>query len=148
MPLLNVNTYQSVLHQSLWAPRMGAWLLGIFAALALLLASIGLYGVMTYAVNQRRRELGIRLALGARQEDVRNMVVRQGLLIAMIGVTVGLAVSFGLARLIANLLFGVAATDPVTFAVIPIVLLIVAVLATSFPAWRASRVDPVEALRV
>jgi predicted permease len=148
MPLLNVNTYETVLHQSLWAPRMGAWLLGIFAALALLLASIGLYGVMTYAVNQRRRELGIRLALGARQEDVRNMVVRQGLVIALVGVTVGLAVAFALARLIANLLFGVPATDPLTFAVIPIVLLSVALLATFFPAWRASRVDPVEALRV
>jgi macrolide transport system ATP-binding/permease protein len=148
MPLLNVNTYQNVLHQSLWAPRMGAWLLGIFGALALLLASIGLYGVMTYAVNQRRRELGIRLALGARQEDVRNMVVRQGLLITVIGVTVGLGVAFGLARLIANLLFGVPATDPVTFGLIPMILLIVAMVATYIPAWRASRVDPVEALRV
>jgi predicted permease len=148
MPLVNVNTYQTVLHQSLWAPRMGAWLLGIFAALALLLASIGLYGVMTYAVNQRRRELGIRIALGARQQDVRNMVVRQGLLIALVGVTVGLVAAFGLARLIANLLFGVPATDPVTFAVIPVLLLAVALAATYLPAWRASRVDPVEALRV
>lgn len=148
MPLLNVNTYQNVLQQSLWAPRMGAWLLGIFAFLALLLASIGLYGVMAYSVSQRTRELGIRLALGARQEDVRNMVVAQGLLLALGGVVLGFAAAFGLARLVSNLLFGVNASDPVTFAAIPVVLLFVAVLATYLPAWRASRVDPVEALRV
>jgi predicted permease len=148
MPILNANTYANVLQQSLWAPRMGAWLLGIFASLALLLASIGLYGVMTYAVSQRRRELGIRLALGARREDVRNMVVRQGVVLAAVGVVLGFVVALGLARLIANLLFGVAATDPMTFGLIPIVLLAVAVLATYLPAWRASRVDPVEALRV
>ena len=148
MPLLNVNTYETVFRQSLWAPRMGAWLLGIFALLALLLASIGLYGVMTYSVSQRVRELGIRLALGARQEDVRNMVVRQGVLLALGGVVLGLAVAYGLARLIANLLFGVPPTDPVTFTVIPVVLLVVAVLATYIPAWRASRLDPVEVLRL
>lgn len=148
MPILNANTYATVLQQSLWAPRMGAWLLGIFGSLALLLASIGLYGVMTYTVSQRRRELGIRLALGARREDVRNMVVRQGVVLAAVGVAIGFFVAFGLARLIANLLFGVAATDPITFGLIPIVLILVAVLATYLPAWRASRVDPVEALRV
>jgi predicted permease len=148
MPLLNVNTFPNVLHQSLWAARMGTWLLGIFASLALLLASIGLYGVMSYSVSQRTRELGIRLALGARQQDVRNMVVLQGMLLAAGGVAIGFAVAFALARLIANLLFGVPPTDPATFAIIPVVLLIVAVLATYIPAWRASRVDPVEALRV
>jgi putative ABC transport system permease protein len=148
MPLLNVNTFPNVLHQSLWAARMGTWLLGIFASLALLLASIGLYGVMSYSVSQRTRELGIRLALGARQQDVRNMVVLQGMLLAAGGVAIGFAVAFALARLIANLLFGVPPTDPATFAIIPVVLLTVAVLATYIPAWRASRVDPVEALRV
>lgn len=148
MPLLNVNTYRTVFRQSLWAPRMGAWLLGIFGVLALLLASIGLYGVMAYTVSQRTRELGIRLALGARQQDVRNMVVRQGVFLALGGVVIGLLAAYGLARPVANLLFGVTATDPITFAVIPIVLLIVAGLATYLPARRASRVDPVEALRV
>jgi ABC-type lipoprotein release transport system permease subunit len=147
MPLLNVSTYRTAFEQSLWAPRMGAWLLGIFASLALLLASIGLYGVMAYAVSQRTRELGIRIALGARREDVRNMVVRQGLLIAVIGVLVGFGVAFGLARLVTNLLFGVVGTDPVTFAVIPVVMLAVALIASYVPAWRASRVDPVDALR-
>ena len=147
MPLLNVTTLRDVFEQALWAPRMGASLLAIFAFLALLLASIGLYGVMAYTVSQRTRELGIRLALGARQRDVRNMVVRQGLLLAAGGVAIGLAVAFALARLVTNLLFGVSGTDPVTFAVIPIVLLLVAGLATYLPAWRASRVDPVNALR-
>ena len=148
MPLLNVTTLRDVFEQALWAPRMGASLLGIFALLALLLAAIGLYGVMAYTVSQRRRELGIRLALGARQEDVRNMVVRQGVLLAAAGVIIGLAAAFALARLVTNLLFGVGATDPLTFAVIPIVLIVVAILATYLPAWRASRVDPVEALRI
>jgi macrolide transport system ATP-binding/permease protein len=148
MPLLNVNTYQNVLHQSLWAPRMGAWLLGIFASLALLLASIGLYGVMSYSVSQRTRELGIRLALGAPQRQVRNMVVLQGMVLGAGGVLIGFVVAYALARLIANLLFGVPPTDVATFTIIPLVLLMVAVAATSIPAWRASRVDPVEALRV
>jgi predicted permease len=148
MPLLNVSTYQTVFQQSLWVPRMGAWLLGIFGFLALLLASIGLYGVMAYAVSQRTRELGIRLALGARQQDVRNMVVRQGVLLATAGVVLGLLAAFGLARLVANLLFGVTANDPMTLTIIPILLLAVAFVATYLPARRASRVDPVEALRV
>ena len=148
MPLLNVSTYRQVFGQSLWAPRMGAWLLGIFASLALVLAAIGLYGVMAYAVSQRRRELGIRIALGARQQDVRNMVVRQGVLLAGAGVVIGFAIALALATLVANLLFGVNPHDPVTFVMIPLVLLAVAFLATYLPAWRASRVDPVEALRV
>ena len=148
MPLLNVTTLRDVFEQALWAPRMGATLLAIFASLALVLASIGLYGVMAYTVSQRRRELGIRLALGARQHDVRNMIVRQGLMLATAGIAIGLGVAFALARLVTNLLFGVTGTDPVTFAAIPVVLLLVAALATYVPAWRASRVDPVEALRI
>jgi putative ABC transport system permease protein len=148
MPLLNVTTLRDVFDQALWAPRMGASLLGIFALLALVLASIGLYGVMAYTVTQRTRELGIRLALGARQQDVRNMVVRQGLLLAAAGVVVGLGIAFALARLVTNLLFGISGTDPVTFAIIPVLLLVVAALATYIPAWRASRVDPVIALRI
>jgi predicted permease len=148
MPLLNVQTLRTVFDQALWAPRMGAWLLAIFAVLALVLASIGLYGVMAYTVSQRTRELGIRLALGASRQDVRNMVVRQGLALALAGVVIGLGVALALAELVATLLFGISARDPITFAVIPAVLVAVAVLATFIPAWRASRVDPVEALRV
>jgi predicted permease len=148
MPLLNVNTYRSVLSLSLWAPRMGASLLAVFGFLALVLAAIGLYGVMAYSVSQRTREIGIRMALGAGHQNVRNMVVRQGLLLALGGVAIGLAISFGLARLVTNLLFGITGADPVTFVIVTLVLLLVAALATYLPAWKASRVDPVDALRI
>ena len=147
MPLLNVNTYRTVVGTSLWAPRMGASLLSAFGLIALLLAAIGLYGVMSYSVNQRTREIGIRMALGAGQRDVRGMIVRQGLWLAVGGVAVGLAAALALARLVTNLLFGVSGADPVTFVAVPLVLLAVAVAATLLPALRASRVDPVEALR-
>jgi predicted permease len=147
MPLLNVNTYRSVIGTSLWAPRMGASLLTVFGVLALALAAIGLYGVMSYSVTQRTREIGIRMALGAGQQDVRGMIVRQGLWLAVGGILVGLAASFALARLVTNLLFGVSGADPVTFLAVPAVLLAVAGIATLIPALRASRVDPVEALR-
>ncbi len=148
MPLLNVNTYRTVLRTSLWAPRMGASLLGVFGVLALLLAAIGLYGVMSYSVSQRTREIGIRMALGARDLDVRNMVARQGLLLAAGGVVLGLFAAFGMTGLVTSLLFGITGADPLTFIVVPLVLLIVAAVATYLPAWRASRVDPVDALRV
>jgi ABC-type antimicrobial peptide transport system permease subunit len=148
MPLLNVNTYRDILANSLWAPRMGASLLSIFGVLALLLAAVGLYGVMAYSVTQRTREIGIRMALGAEGPQVRNMIVRQGLLLAIGGVVLGIAGAFGLARVTATLLFGITGADPLTFAVVPAVLLAVAALSTALPAWKASRVDPIEALRV
>jgi predicted permease len=147
MPLLNVNTYRTIVGTSLWAPRMGASLLSAFGLIALLLAAMGLYGVMSYSVSQRTREIGIRMALGAEQREVRGMIVRQGLWLAVGGVAVGLAAALALARLVTNLLFGVSGTDPVTFVAVPLVLLAVAVCATLLPALRASRVDPVEALR-
>jgi putative ABC transport system permease protein len=147
MPLLNVNTYRTVVGTSLWAPRMGASLLSVFGLLALILAAIGLYGVMSYSVSQRTREIGIRMALGAAQQDVRGMIVRQGLWLAVGGVGAGLVAAMALARLVTNLLFGVTGADPVTFLAVPAVLLAVAALATLIPALRASRVDPVEALR-
>ena len=148
MPLLNVNTYRSILATALWAPRMGASLLTIFGVLALLLASVGLYGVMAYSVNQRTREIGIRMALGAEALQVRGMIVRQGLSLAAGGVILGVAGAFGLSRLVTRLLFGITGADPFTFALVPIVLLAVAGIATAFPAWKASRVDPITALRV
>ena len=148
MPLLNVNTYRSILATSLWAPRMGASLLTIFGVLALLLASVGLYGVMAYSVNQRTREIGIRMALGAEALQVRGMIVRQGLSLAAGGVILGVAGAFGLSRLVTRLLFGITGADPFTFALVPVVLLAVAGIATAFPAWKASRVDPITALRV
>jgi macrolide transport system ATP-binding/permease protein len=148
MPLLNVNTYRTIVSTSLWAPRMGASLLATFGFLALVLAAIGLYGVLAYSVSQRTREIGIRMAIGAQAQHVRNMVVRQGLLLALGGVVIGLATAFGLARLVTNLLFGVSGSDPVTFVLVPAMLLIVAAVAAYLPAWKASRVDPVDALRV
>ena len=148
MPLLNVNTYRSVMATSLWAPRMGASLLTVFGVLALLLAAVGLYGVMAYSVTQRTREIGIRMALGAHSRQVRGMVVRQGLLLATGGVIVGIAGAFGLSRVASRLLYGIAGADPLTFVMVPAVLLVVAGMATAFPAWKASRVDPVEALRI
>ena len=147
MPLLNVNTYRTVVATSLWAPRMGASLLTVFGLLALVLAAIGLYGVMSYSVSQRTREIGIRMALGAGQQAVRTMIVRQGLWLAVAGVLAGLAAALALARLVTNLLFGVSGADPVTFIGVPALLLAVALVATLLPARRASRVDPVEALR-
>jgi predicted permease len=147
MPLLNVNTYRTVVGTSLWAPRMGASLLSVFGVLALVLAAIGLYGVMSYSVGQRTREIGIRMALGAGAGHVRGMIVRQGLGLALGGVVIGLAVAFGLSRLVTSLLFGISGVDALTFAAVPALLLGVAAAATLLPALRASRVDPVESLR-
>ena len=148
MPLLAVNTYDTVLRTSLWVPRFGASLLTVFGVLALLLAAVGLYGVMSYNVTQRTREIGIRMAIGAEQRNVRNMVVRQGVLLALLGVALGGAAAAASSRLVSSLLYGVDGWDPVTFTLIPAVLLGVALLATGVPAWKASRVNPVEALRL
>jgi predicted lysophospholipase L1 biosynthesis ABC-type transport system permease subunit len=148
MPLLNVSTYRSILATSLWAPRMGASLLTIFGVLALLLAAVGLYGVMAYSVTQRTREIGIRMALGAEALQVRGMIVRQGLSLMLGGVALGVAGALVLSQLVTRLLFGITGADPFTFTVVPVVLLAVAGIATAFPAWKASRVDPISALRV
>jgi predicted permease len=148
MPLVGVFTMANIFDQALWAPRMGALLLVVFGGLALLLASIGVYGVMAYTVSQRTRELGIRLALGATGGEVRGMVFRQGLMLTLAGIGLGTVCAMLLAGLVSNLLFGVSTTDPLTFTIIPIVLIAVAALAIYLPARRASRVDPVVALRI
>jgi ABC-type antimicrobial peptide transport system permease subunit len=122
-------------------------LMTVFGGSALLLAAIGIYGVMAYAVGQRTQEIGIRLALGADGFAVRRMVMLQGMRLAAIGVVIGLLSSYGLTRFIASLLFGVKALDPLVFASIPVLLTLVALLAVWVPAQRASRVDPVVALR-
>ena len=126
---------------------MGAWLLAIFAGLSLTLAAIGIYGVMAYSVNQRTREMGIRMALGASRRDVLRLVVGHGLRLTAIGAAVGLAASLAASRLVSSLLFGVSATDVVTFVTVPVVLIAAALGASYLPALRATRIDPIVALR-
>jgi ABC-type antimicrobial peptide transport system permease subunit len=123
------------------------WLMTAFGISALALAAIGIYGLMAYSVEQRTQEIGIRLALGADSSAVKNMVIFQGMRLAIVGVVVGIAASFGLAKLIASLLFGVTAWDPAVFVTAPVVLTLVALIAAWIPARRASRVDPIDALR-
>ena len=122
-------------------------LVGLFGALALALATIGIYGVMSYSVTQRRHEIGVRMALGAQRADVLKLILKQGVLLAITGVLVGLAGSFGLTRVISTLLFDVAATDKVTFVVVAVGLFAITFLASYLPAWRATRVNPLDALR-
>ncbi len=122
-------------------------LLTLFAVLALGLAAIGIYGVMAYLVNQGTRELGIRLALGATPDGILLMVVQHGMLVALVGVAIGLVGAFTLTRLMRSLLFGVEATDPLTFAAIALLLTIIALVASYVPARRAARIDPIVSLR-
>jgi len=147
LPLQNVFTLTDIFGQALWPPRMGASLLAIFAALSLVLAVIGIYGVMAYSVSQRTRELGIRMALGASPRDVVRLVVVQGLRLTIAGLLVGLGVSIVVSRLVASLLFNVSPTDLFTFSVVPAVLALAALGASYLPALRATRIDPLIALR-
>ena len=147
LPVSDVRSMTDVVSKSISRQRFNMLLMTIFGCSALLLAAIGIYGLMAYSVEQRTQEIGIRLALGAEKRAVRNMVVFQGLRLAMAGVVVGLASAFGLARLVASLLFGVTTWDPAVFISVPILLALVALAAVWFPAGRASRVDPVIALR-
>ncbi|HXJ93216.1 MAG TPA: FtsX-like permease family protein, partial [Terriglobia bacterium] len=124
-----------------------ALLLGLFAGLALLLAAVGIYGVIAYSVAQRTHELGIRIALGAGRPDLLRMVLGEGLRIALVGVVVGLAGAWALSRFVSSLLYGVRPNDPLTFAAVPLVLILVALLACYIPARRATQVDPMVALR-
>ena len=147
MPMSKVNTLDVLVDNSMGQRRLSTVLLGVFAGLALLLASIGIYGVMSYTVAQRTRELGVRVALGASRQSVLGLVMRQGMAITLIGVAIGLGGAFGLTRLIATQLFSVKPTDPATFATVTAVLVAVAVAATLVPALRATRIDPLTALR-
>jgi predicted permease len=147
VPVTNPLTIGQVIDTSLWAARLAAILLGVLGGLALVLASIGLYGLMAYSVSQRRQEIGVRMALGAAQPVVLRAILRQAMTLVVIGLVVGLAIAFGVSRAVATLLFGISATDPVTFLLVSVVLIGVGLLASLVPAWRASRVDPIVALR-
>jgi putative ABC transport system permease protein len=147
LPLTAVSTMTEMLDQAMWSSRMAAWLLAIFAGLSLILAVIGLYGVMVFLVAQRTRELGIRVALGATRGQVLRLVISQAARLTLAGLLIGLAASFAASRLVTSLLYDVSATDPVTFVSVPILLALVALLASYVPARRATRIDPITALR-
>lgn len=147
VPIFDVKAMDQRLSDSLARRRFAMLALGLFAGMAMLLAGVGIYGVMSYTVAQRTREIGIRVALGAQTRDVLRLVVRQGMSLAGIGVGIGFVVAIATTRLMAGLLFGITATDPVTFAAIAVLLAIVALLACFLPARRAAKVDPMIALR-
>jgi putative ABC transport system permease protein len=147
VPVVRLQDMEAVFADSIQRPRFLAQLLGLFAGLALLLAAVGTYGVVSSIVAERRAEIGIRMALGANRSRVLADVMREGLLITGIGAVIGLAGAFGLNRLIASLLFGVRPTDVPIFAGVVATMIIVAAVASLLPAWRASRLDPVAALR-
>jgi predicted permease len=147
LPLANVRPLVTILDDSMARTSFTLVMLGIAAGVALLLGVVGIYGVISYSASQRTREIGIRMALGAQQKDVRAMFVRQGFLLTCVGVALGIGAAIGLTRLMSALLFGISAVDPVTFGAVAIVLGAVALLASYLPARRASSVNPVEALR-
>jgi predicted permease len=147
LPPAKMQTMEQIAFDSTARQNFTLLLLGIFAAIALLLAALGVYGVMSYAVEQRTREIGVRAALGASRSDTLVLVLRQGFLLALIGVIAGLTAALGLTRLLASQLFGVKPSDPVTFAAVATILFTVALAATVIPALRASRIDPMLALR-
>jgi putative ABC transport system permease protein len=146
-PIFDIHTMQQLVDDSISTRRLTLVLLGIFSALALILAAIGIYGVMAYSVALRTQEIGIRMALGAQQKDVLRLILGQGARIAFFGVAIGLGAAAALARLLSSLLFSVSASDPITFAAVSILLLAIALLACYVPARRALRVDPIIALR-
>lgn len=147
LPISQVRGMEQVMATTIGRQNFNMTLLTVFAAIALLLASIGIYGLMAYSVEQRAQEIGIRMALGASQADMLRLVVLQGMKLAGIGVAIGLAAAFGLTRFLGHLLFGVNSSDPVTFAAVAAALTAVAAVATYFPARHAASVNPTQALR-
>ena len=145
--VFDIMSMEQVLSEWLAPQRFAMRLFGIFAGLAVILAVVGIYGVMSYSVSMRTHEIGVRLALGAERRDVLKLVLGQGLKLAVIGVAIGIAGAFALTRLVAGFLYGVTATDPATFAGVSLLLIVVALAASYVPAWRATRVDPIVALR-
>jgi len=147
MAVFNIESMQEHVDKSLLLPRISALLLGIFGVVGLTLAAIGLYGVMSYSVRRRTREIGIRMALGARRFAVLRMVLRQGLLLTAVGLGIGLVIALVAGRFTASVLYGTSGTDPLTFMVVAVVLLVSAAVAILVPALRAAQVEPTVALR-
>ena len=147
LPASNVASLEQVMANAMWQPKFNLCLVGVFAAVGLVLATVGIYGLISYSVSQRTHEIGIRMALGADRRDTLQLVIHQGMLLALVGVLMGLGASFLLTRLLTTQLFGVPANDPLTFASVSVLLLVVALLACLVPALRATKVDPMEALR-
>jgi putative ABC transport system permease protein len=148
LPAYNVRTLDQDLSNSVARARLSMWLMGAFALMGLFLAASGIFGLVSYTVTQRRHEIGVRRALGAQTRDVMRLIVGQGMRLALAGIALGLVASFGLTRLMSNLLVGVDATDPLTFGVIALLLLLVSLVAALVPARRATKVDPMIALRI
>jgi putative ABC transport system permease protein len=147
LAVFNVATVPDMIATSMTTTTFQTFLLGVLAGLALLLASVGIYGVLSYVVTQRTNEIGIRLALGAGRGNVLWMIMRQGLVLTIIGIAAGLAGTFAAVSLLSSLLYGVKSTDPATFIAVSIVMGVVAMIACMVPAFRATRVDPMVALR-
>jgi putative ABC transport system permease protein len=147
LPISNITTMETLLTQALAQPRTNTLLLGLFGTAALALAAMGIYGLVSYSVARRTNEIGIRMALGAQAKEVTGMVVGQGIGLTLAGLLIGVAGALALGRVMSSLLFGVRAADPTTFAVVACFLVAVAVLASYVPARRATRIDPISALR-
>ena len=147
LAMANVRTMDQWISNSAAQPRLNSMLLGVFALLALLIAGIGIYGVLAYSVSQRTREIGLRMAIGAQPGNVVLLVVGQGLKMALMGIGVGLLTALAMGRVVASLLYGVPARDPMTYCAVAVVLSLVALVACAVPARRAARIDPIIALR-
>jgi ABC-type antimicrobial peptide transport system permease subunit len=147
VPVYQVTTLENYVSKSAAQPRFQTWLLGCFAGIALLLSAVGLYGLLSYIVVQRTFEIGLRMAIGAQRSDMLRMILRRGLRLTLAGLLAGLAASAVLTHFLTHMLYGVKPLDPVTFAAVSIVLLGVSALASFAPAWRASRLEPMNTLR-
>jgi putative ABC transport system permease protein len=147
LPLSQIRMMDEVLSAAQSRPRFLTLLLALFSGVALAIATIGIYGVISYSVERRAREFGLRMALGAQPADVLSLVMKQGAGLALVGIAVGLVAAFALTRLMSSLLFGVTPTDPATFSIVTIILTVVALAASYFPARRATKVDPIQTLR-